>query len=246
MRFLDLPKLKHAGTAGMSSALLAAALLLFGTSTGAGVIGALAQSATFPGTATTAVTDPVGSGGFARGSGATPAMTGDVTPAFSNTPTPAFSGTPTPALSGTHAAPLGSTASPTPIDGRSSGDVIETTSAGGDISVNVSPSGTGTATSTRGSAAAQSLPSSLPDSRAHSATIVNSPAGSFGPKSSLVDGRAFIRSGNIRRAASQTRFVIVTDPAAPSLPATTAPQFTMVCNNGVACTTPPRFVMNER
>ncbi|MGH6930493.1 MAG: hypothetical protein ACREEV_19430 [Dongiaceae bacterium] len=250
MRLIGLPKLKHVGSAGMSSALIATAVALFGMSIGSGVTGALAQSATPPGTATTAGTDPVGSGGFGRGSGATPAMTGNTTPAFSSTPTPAFSGTPTPAfsgtptpaLSGTQTAPLGSTVGPTPIDGTSSADVTGTISADGDISVNVSPNGI----AARRSGAAQSLQSGLPSSRVGSPAIVNSSAGSSGQKGPPDDGSAFIRSGGSRRAVSQTRFVIVTNTAAPDSPATTAAQFTMVCNNGVSCTTPPRFVMNEQ
>jgi hypothetical protein len=247
MRFLDLPKLKHVGSAGLSPALMAAGLALLGASMGIGVAGALAQSATSPGTATTAVTDPVASGGFGSGPGPTPALTGDVTPAFSNTPTPAFSSTPTPALSGTQTSPLGSTVDSTPIDGTPSGGVTGTTSADSDGSVNVSSNGTGSVAARR-AATAQGVQSSLPNGG--SGAIVNGSAGSSAQSgtSPLDAGNAFMRSGSSRPAVGDTRpdFVIVTDTAAPDSPAAAATQFTMVCNGGVSCTTPPAFVMNEK
>lgn len=235
MRLPDLSERKRTGS--MSCVLLiAAGAVLLAT----GMAGeALGQSANERGTA-------VSSGGFGRGPGATPPLTGNVTPAFSTSPTPAFSSTPTPAPSSPQTSPVGS--------GRPPGGTTGTISADADISVSASDNEAASTDRTGAMAAgdgdaAQGLRSGLSGRRAASTSAVGATGPSSVNRQEIGNAFANSRSGSAEAREDGSSFVIVAGATSSDSLATAATQFTMICNGSdiqATCKAGPRFVMSEQ
>lgn len=185
--------------------------------------------------ASTRLGNPVDSGGFARSSGVTPAISNNPTPAFRGDVTPAFRGSVTPAFSSDPTPPVG-----VETGSRTDGAVPSSSTSGSAPDTGgFSSSGSvdaGAANAAVGSARAARTRD------AGSATARAAPA--VAPANTDADGNERDIGGIEAVRDDDPDFVIVGNMA-PSTSSSPTPQFTMICRSSLQsdCDAPPAFVI---
>jgi hypothetical protein len=239
MNSIALPSYKHFAVAGILLALIAthvvADLADFGT--------AFAQSpkrSAETGTPSV-VGNPVDSGGFARPSGVTPAISGNVTPAFRGNVTPAFGGSVAPALSSNPTPPVGAAtdSSTTGAVPSSRASVAGPDSGGPSSSSSVDAGDANTTVGTVRAAGAR-------DAGSAAIRSVSGPA-AIDPANTGAEGNDRDIEGIEAGPDDDPDFVIVGNRTTMTN-SRPAPQFSMICRGNVqsGCNPPPTFIIEER
>lgn len=242
MNSIALPSYKLFAFGGILLALIAthvvADLAIFGT--------AFAQSPrrsaeTGTPSASTRLGNPVDSGGFARPSGVTPAISGNVTPAFRDNVTPAFRGSVAPAFSSNPTSPVGATtdlgtAGAVP---SSRASVAEPDAGGPSSSGSVDAGGANTTVGTVRAAGAR-------DAGPAAVRSVSAPA-AIGPANTGAGGNDRDIEGIEAAQDDDPGFVIVGNMTTMTN-SRPAPQFSMICRSNLqsGCNPPPAFIIEER
>ena len=239
MNFIDLPSVKVVACGGIVLALIATPVATAGFET------AFAQSPRRSAeTGTPSPSNPVDSGGLARPSGVTPAISDNVTPAFRDNVTPAFRGSVAPAFSSNPTSPVGAATDSitargvpsSPVSGPGAdagGPVVSGSEIAGGANTTVGTVGTAE-TRDASSAAVRSVSGRAAANNLSNTGAEGNDRDIGGIETVRDDDPDFVMVGNM---------AMTTDPSK-----TPAPQFTMICRSSIqsGCNPPPTFIIEER